>query len=125
MVEIKSVIEGLTTSPQHQRCVLETYFLPNGAFDHPLCRVSRFYFPITSRFVVLSIYRWYKILSPVTKIDIKSVGRVPLVQPIPELVARIMLTAVQRSTNVKEGYTLIVPKYSPSGLSPGITLLRI
>lgn len=76
MTEIASVIKGLTTTPpEHQRHVVETYFLPNGAFDHPLCHVNRFYHPVTSRSLVLAIYRWYKFLSPVINIDIKSIGQ--------------------------------------------------
>ncbi|KAI5851101.1 hypothetical protein DFP73DRAFT_535961 [Morchella snyderi] len=70
------IITALTTSPPaHQRHVLETYFLPDSSFDHPLCRVRRrqksFF---TSRFLILTIYRWYKVPSPNIKIDVNSVA---------------------------------------------------
>ncbi|CCX30415.1 hypothetical protein FPQ18DRAFT_2297 [Pyronema domesticum] len=66
--EIADIIHALTTSPPHiQRETLETYFLPNARFDHPLCRV-------TSRPLILAIYRWYKILSPIIEISVESVA---------------------------------------------------
>lgn len=76
VTEITPIITALTTSPPiHQRHVIETYFLPDSSFDHPLCRVPRcqnsFFF---SRFLILAIYRWYKVLSPNIQIGVNSVA---------------------------------------------------
>ncbi|KAI9731632.1 MAG: hypothetical protein M1818_007762 [Claussenomyces sp. TS43310] len=78
--EIPHLIQELTMgSPRAQKETLMTYFLPNAAFTHPLCRVSSFsglsiplLGPIDSRWVIWMIYRWYKILSPKIKLDVHS-----------------------------------------------------
>ncbi|RPB13253.1 hypothetical protein P167DRAFT_136617 [Morchella conica CCBAS932] len=76
VTEIAPIITALTTSPPiHQRHVLETYFLPDSSFDHPLYRVhhcqNSFF---TSRFLILAIYRCYKVLSPNIQINVNSVA---------------------------------------------------
>jgi len=79
--EIPSVITSLCTgSPKEQKETLETYFSEDAAFTHPLCRVPSFparqipfFGTVTSRWIVLMIYQWYKILSPEIKLDVKSV----------------------------------------------------
>jgi len=70
--QVSSVIHLLTEgSPVEQKDALETYFLPDASFTHPLCRVpsfSKYTIPIigeiNSRWVIWMVYRWYKILSP-------------------------------------------------------------
>ena len=76
IIEIADVITDLTTtlSLPRQQEVIERYFLPTASFNHPLCRVDSFSSPFPSRDLILAIYRWYKILSPNVKIDIRSVG---------------------------------------------------
>lgn len=65
--DIQTVIYKLTTgSPRLQRQTLEAYFTPNASFHHPFCAVHG------NRNRILSIFRWYKILSP--RIDINVNG---------------------------------------------------
>ncbi|KAG9248515.1 hypothetical protein BJ878DRAFT_15994 [Calycina marina] len=78
--EIAEVILKLTEgSPDEQRDTFDTYFLPDGGFVHPFCRVPRFsqvLVPfigyINSRWIIWVIYRWYKILSPRIIADIQG-----------------------------------------------------
>ncbi|KAH8809311.1 hypothetical protein F5884DRAFT_401389 [Xylogone sp. PMI_703] len=80
--EIPKVIHLLTEgSPTEQKYALETYFLPDAAFIHPLCRAPSFSnitIPligvINSRWVIWMIYRWYKILSPKIVLDVECSG---------------------------------------------------
>ncbi|KUJ17238.1 uncharacterized protein LY89DRAFT_646443 [Mollisia scopiformis] len=77
--QISHVIHLLTEgSPADQRDALETYFLPDSTFIHPLCRVPSFSHvslpligEINSRWVIWMIYRWYKILSPRILLDVE------------------------------------------------------
>jgi len=70
--QASNVIHLLTEgSPAEQKDALETYFLPDATFVHPLCRVPSFSHislpllgEINSRWAIWMIYRWYKILSP-------------------------------------------------------------
>jgi len=70
--QIAGVIHLLTEgSPAEQKDALDTYYLPDATFIHPLCRVPSFSHvslpligEINSRWVIWMIYRWYKILSP-------------------------------------------------------------
>lgn len=82
--EIASVIHTLTQSPASQQtaCV-ETYFTPTASFTHPFCRTGSFgpeYLPhingdsLSSRWFLLQIYRWYKILSPHIELTVESVA---------------------------------------------------
>lgn len=71
--EIESVIKKLTTgTPQVQQNTLRRHFVADAAFIHPFCYVPRFtrapVLGFSSLWVLLCIYRWYRILSP--KIDI-------------------------------------------------------
>lgn len=79
---IHSLTQG---SPAEQKHALETYFTPDAAFQHPFCRVSGFsdisvpvVGMINSRWVILMIYRWYKIISPSIALEVHSAGRLPL-----------------------------------------------
>ncbi|KAH8738246.1 hypothetical protein BGZ61DRAFT_379147 [Ilyonectria robusta] len=75
--EIPGVIRALAQgSPEQQAITLSDYFLPNASFSHPPCdtpSLARGSVPlaggIDSLWVVLTIYRWYRTLSP--HIDIK------------------------------------------------------
>lgn len=65
--EIEAVIYKLTQgSPRLQQQTLEKYFTPNASFIHPFCAVHG------NRDHILSIFRWYKVLSP--RIDIQVNG---------------------------------------------------
>jgi hypothetical protein len=83
--EIASVIDTLTKgSPQQQEDALNTYFLPNASFIHPFCRVPSFSqgsIPLAkdldSRWLILGIYRWYRILSPRIDLTVDSAGMLP------------------------------------------------
>lgn len=78
--EIDSVITSLTTgSPEEQEFTINTYFLRSASFTHPFCRVPSFSkgtiplaHDIDSLWVILTIYRWYRTLSPRIDINIES-----------------------------------------------------
>lgn len=80
--EIEGVIKALTQgNPKKQEATLSRYFLQNASFSHPYCHVPSFskgLIPFSkgldSRWVLLAIYRWYRILSPHIDIKIDSVG---------------------------------------------------
>lgn len=77
--QIPTVIHHLTTgTPTDQKSALDTYFLPDASFYHPLCRVPSFSHvklplvgQIDSRWVIWMVYRWYKILSPRIELDVE------------------------------------------------------
>ncbi|RYP54660.1 hypothetical protein DL768_000596 [Monosporascus sp. mg162] len=87
--EIPGIITALTQgNSEEQAKALEDYFLPDAYFVHPLCRVPSFGdraipFPfslltlptrtLNSRWLVLMIYNWYRILSPKILFTIDSV----------------------------------------------------
>ncbi|WEW62030.1 hypothetical protein PRK78_007530 [Emydomyces testavorans] len=71
VAEIPHVIHLLTQpTPSVQRRTIETYFTPSASLIHPFCRTGSF---PGSRWLVLGIYRFYKILSPPTDVQVKSV----------------------------------------------------
>ena len=87
--EITQVIHLLTQSPPSlQKLALERYFTRDASFTHPLCRTGSFAFdpqfslgPLgpaskytCSRWFILCIYRWYKIMSPRIELGADSVG---------------------------------------------------
>ena len=70
---------------EEQERALRDNYTPNASFVHPFCRVPHFnngdvpFFGwLNSRFLLLSIYRWYRILSPKIEMKIYSVGRLYL-----------------------------------------------
>ncbi|KAF2012129.1 hypothetical protein BU24DRAFT_425965 [Aaosphaeria arxii CBS 175.79] len=70
--EISGVIHLLTQSPpSEQRATIETYFTPAASFTHPFCRTGKWE---NSRWLVIAIYRWYKIMSPRIDISVESVA---------------------------------------------------
>ncbi|OKL63424.1 hypothetical protein UA08_01183 [Talaromyces atroroseus] len=70
--EIPTVIELLTESPPTlQASTVEKFFTPNASFTHPFCRTLSFN---GSRWLVLAIYRFYKIMSPRIDLQVKSVA---------------------------------------------------
>lgn len=72
VVEIPTVIRLLTQSvPSLQQKTLERFFTPNAAFVHPFCQVPSF---VGSRWWVLKIFQWYKIMSPRIELEIHSIG---------------------------------------------------
>jgi hypothetical protein len=76
--EISSVIHSLTqTPPSTQHATVEKYFTRNASFTHPFCRTGSFELSdaVNSRFLVQSIYRWYKIMSPRIDLHVNSVGK--------------------------------------------------
>ena len=71
--EIPTVIGLLTQSPPSvQRATIEKFFVPSAAFSQPFCHVWSF---DGSRWLIVMIYRFYKILSPRIDMEIKSIGR--------------------------------------------------
>lgn len=80
--EIGGIIKTLTTgSPPEQEAMLNTYFVPDASFVHPYCVVPAFpkaAIPLApsmdSRWLLLGIYRWYRILSPHIDIQVDSAG---------------------------------------------------
>lgn len=83
MKEIRTVIRDLVQgSPKEQYDALFNHFTEDAAFTHPFCHVPSFgnvdipfLFTINSRWLVLMIYRWYRILSPNIAMNIESAGR--------------------------------------------------
>jgi hypothetical protein len=83
--QIPNIIHLLTEgSPVDQRDALESYFLPDSFFIHPLCRIPSFSHvsvpgvgEINSRWVTWMIYRWYKILSPRIILKVECDGTLP------------------------------------------------
>ena len=72
MQEIPTVIQLLTQSiPSLQETTLERYFTQNASFVHPFCRVPSFE---GSRWWVLKIFQWYKVMSPRIEMEIHSIG---------------------------------------------------
>lgn len=70
VAEIPTVIRLLTQSvPSVQKETIERYFTPSASFTHPFCRTGSF---DGSRWLVLQIYRFYKIMSPGIEIEVKS-----------------------------------------------------
>ncbi|KAK5989736.1 hypothetical protein PT974_07995 [Cladobotryum mycophilum] len=78
--EVAHVVETLCMgSPQQQQDTLQNYFLSDASFTHPFCRVPPFskgtipFAPETdSRWLILAIYRWYRIISPRIKLKVDS-----------------------------------------------------
>lgn len=78
------MIHSLTQSPPSQQAVcIETYFTPTASLTHPFCRTGSFgpeYLPhiggasLSSRWFILQIYKWYKILSPHIDLTVESVA---------------------------------------------------
>lgn len=72
MQEIPTVIQLLTQSiPSLQETTLERYFTQNASFVHPFCRVPSFE---GSRWWVLKIFQWYKVMSPRIEMEIHSIA---------------------------------------------------
>lgn len=72
VTEIPNVIRLLIHSPPDvQRRAIERYFTPSAAFSHPFCRVGSFN---GSRWVIVKIYQWYKIMSPRIEFHVHSVA---------------------------------------------------
>ncbi|KAL2754297.1 hypothetical protein ACRALDRAFT_2036249 [Sodiomyces alcalophilus JCM 7366] len=75
---VKSLSEG---TPADQERAINAYYLPEASFVHNLCRVPSFSprrvpfidLEIGSRWFVLMIYRWYRILSPRIDLRVNSV----------------------------------------------------
>ena len=73
MEEISTVIRLLTQSvPSLQQKALERFFTQDAAFSHPFCRVPNFE---GSRWYVLKIFQWYKVMSPKIELEIHSIGQ--------------------------------------------------
>ena len=71
--EIPRIIKPLCTAPlDTQRTVVETYFTPTASFTHPFCRTGSF---PGSIWLIVMIYRWYKILSPHIDVVVDGVGK--------------------------------------------------
>ncbi|KAI6244972.1 hypothetical protein HI914_07220 [Erysiphe necator] len=75
---IRLLTEG---SPTQQQEAIQSYFLQDASFVHPLCRVPSFSHMcipllgnINSRWVISAIYRYYKIISPRIIITIESIN---------------------------------------------------
>ncbi|KAJ5745012.1 hypothetical protein N7533_009882 [Penicillium manginii] len=70
--DIPTVIRLLTQStPSLQEKALEKYFTRDASFVHPFCRVPSFE---GSRWWVLKIFQWYKIMSPRIEMEIHSIA---------------------------------------------------
>ena len=82
MKEIPEVIKALCQgSAEEQQDTIRTYFRPDAAFQHPLCRVPSLsgtlpvVGEINSRVLIMAIYRWYRLMSPKIDFKINSVSK--------------------------------------------------
>ncbi|KIW16260.1 hypothetical protein PV08_06311 [Exophiala spinifera] len=72
VAEIPHIIKTLVTAPSDvQSDTIKLYFTPAASFTHPFCRTGSF---PGSIWLIIMIYRWYKILSPHVDIWIDSVA---------------------------------------------------
>ncbi|KAM7204504.1 hypothetical protein V8F20_003620 [Naviculisporaceae sp. PSN 640] len=74
---IRSLCQG---TPQEQKYAVNRYYLPSASLVHPFCRVPSFEsfkvpglgIEVSSRDLILSIFKWYKVLSPKIDLEIES-----------------------------------------------------
>ncbi|KAF2213088.1 hypothetical protein CERZMDRAFT_96756 [Cercospora zeae-maydis SCOH1-5] len=72
VAEIRSVVHRLTQgSPREQELAIKTYFTSDASFTHPFCRTGSFE---GSRWLVLQIFQWYKIMSPSIILNVSSIA---------------------------------------------------
>nr|KMM63679.1 hypothetical protein CPAG_00033 [Coccidioides posadasii RMSCC 3488] len=72
VVEIRHVVHLLTQStPSVQQRTIERYYTPSASFIHPFCRTGSF---SGSRWLIIWIYRFYKIMSPHIDLKVESVA---------------------------------------------------
>lgn len=74
--EIPGIIHALCeTSPSQQKAALYANFTPDASFTHPFCATSSWSLSPTlnSRWALLKIYQWYKIMSPHISLEVLSV----------------------------------------------------
>ncbi|KAL1954740.1 hypothetical protein VTO42DRAFT_740 [Malbranchea cinnamomea] len=72
VAEIPKVIRLLTQStPSVQKHTIEKFFTPSASFTHPFVRTGSF---VGSRWLIVQIYRWYKIMSPGIELEINSIA---------------------------------------------------
>lgn len=77
--DIGGVIHTLTQAiPSKQKAAVEKYFTPTASFTHPFCatgswQIDIFGIEFTSRWAMLLIYQWYKILSPHIELEVSNV----------------------------------------------------
>ncbi|KZO96634.1 hypothetical protein CALVIDRAFT_598197 [Calocera viscosa TUFC12733] len=69
--DLPEVVTLLTTAstPEVQQAAIGRFFAPDAGLNHPLCKVER---APGSRDIILGIYQWYRILSPVVKLQVDS-----------------------------------------------------
>ena len=113
--DISDIIITLTTAPpSEQKAAIYKYYTPTASFAHPLCRTGSFN---GSRWLILQIYRWYKILSPRIEPVVDSVAfdepnlllyvslrqkfKIPVV---PYYLAHVTLTTVLALTTDPDAY---------------------
>ena len=88
--EITPIIHLLCQSPPAlQKQTIEKYFTRDAKFIHPICRTPSYDYQsdvnlgalgnlddyTCSRFLVLAIFRWYKIMSPKIELQVESIGK--------------------------------------------------
>lgn len=70
--DVSAVIQMLIESPPSlQQRAIERFFTPSAEFVHPFCRVWGYK---GSRWAVIKIFQWYKIMSPRIEHQIHSIG---------------------------------------------------
>lgn len=70
--EITDIVHTLCQAPpKKQEDAINKYFTMDAEFTHPFCRTGSFN---GSRASILSIFRWYKILSPRIDLSVNSIG---------------------------------------------------
>ncbi|ETW76694.1 hypothetical protein HETIRDRAFT_455189 [Heterobasidion irregulare TC 32-1] len=74
--EIDSVVHQLTAaaSPDLQKRAIHRFFAPDASFRHPLAHVPP---APNSRESILSIYQWYRILSPHIELAVSDIAYIP------------------------------------------------
>lgn len=78
--EIAGIVHILTqATPTKQKAAIERYFTPDASFTHPFCASKSWIVDIpgfgtlSSRWAMIQIYQWYKLLSPAISLDVECV----------------------------------------------------
>lgn len=76
--EISDIIHTLTqATPSKQKNAVDQYFTPTANFIHPFCMTGSWDFKalgynFTSRWAILQVYQWYKLISPQIDLEVLS-----------------------------------------------------
>lgn len=83
--DIRVIVDLLNKAPPSvQRDVIESYFTSSASMTSPLCRIGSFN---GSRWFLIQLYRWYKIVNPQVHVNINSVCECKTSFPVPSILS--------------------------------------